>query len=244
VTFLELCQRVRSECGIPGTGPAAVTGQSGEALKIVNWTADAYNRICAMHDGKWRFLRSTAYVNTTADDEDYAPTEFTDSVIGQAIGHATVGDFGSWMAHDPDTDDSTFRIYLVSAGSSTQQIIRFIPYGWFRDRYQLQAPDSAFPAELAIRPRDSAILCGNKPNGIYRITGDYYRVAPPLAADNDEPLFPAKFHMAIVWLAKQLYAGNQEDGGAYVEANNNYKAILGRLEMDQLPKIGLGAPLA
>jgi len=229
--------------GIAGTGPAAVTNQTGEAKRIVDWTAAAYDWICAKRDN-WKFLRSTAYVDTVADDEDYLPTEFTDANLAALIGSATVGKFARWCANDPDTDDSTFRCYLVADGAATQQIIRFIPYGWFRDRYQLQAPSSARPAELAIRTRDNAILSGPKPNGVYRITGDYYRVAPRLTADDDEPLFPERFHMAIVWKAKQFYAGHEEDGGAYTEALNNFTPLMGDLMRDQLPAMGLGAPLA
>ena len=41
MTFLELCQTVRSEVGISGTGPTTVIGQEGQLLSIVNFTAEA-----------------------------------------------------------------------------------------------------------------------------------------------------------------------------------------------------------
>lgn len=243
MTFLDLCQRAYQEC-VGTTGrPTAVTGQTGDLLRVVNWVAHAYDVICAEHTN-WRFLRSTAYVNTIANDEDYAPTEFTDSNLAAVIGSATVGKFASWCDLDPDTGDSTFLLYKQSDGVSTQQIFRSLPYGWFRQRYQVQPPGSTRPAEFTIRPRDNAIIVGPKPDAVYVVTGDYYRTAPPLVADGNEPLFPARFHMAIVWLAKRFYAGHAEDGGAWTEANGNYTEVMGGLEIDQLPPMKIAGPLA
>ncbi len=42
MNFLSLCQRLRSEARIPGTGPSSVTGQTGELAKIVEWITTAY----------------------------------------------------------------------------------------------------------------------------------------------------------------------------------------------------------
>ncbi|WP_286237992.1 hypothetical protein [Neptuniibacter halophilus] len=55
MNFLELCQDVRRECGVTGTGPAAVTSQTGEMQNIVKWTNKAYIDICNRWFN-WKFL--------------------------------------------------------------------------------------------------------------------------------------------------------------------------------------------
>lgn len=236
MNFLALCQRARQEMGISGTGPTAVTAQTGEMKRVVDWVAQAYTEICAKHTN-WKFLRSSFSVNTVAGTEAYLPTDCTDSVLAAAIGSATVGDFARWI-------DDTFRIYKQSEGAGTRQYFWPVPYSWFRDRYQLIVPSNNKPFQWSIRPRDNALLMGPKPDAVYVVEGDYYRVAPPLAADNDTPLFPTRFHLAVVWLATQKYAGYEEGGGVYAHATAEYKKLYGPLQTDQLPSIDLAPPLA
>jgi hypothetical protein len=85
---------------------------------------------------------------------------------------------------------------------------------------------------------------GPKPNDVFVVEGDYYRVAPVLAAAADEPIFQEQYHMAIVWRAVRYYALYEEDGGLYAGANQEYKTEYGLLMTDQLPSMELGAPLA
>jgi len=236
MNFLQLCQMACQEMGIAGTGPTATTGQTGELKRVVDWVARAYREICGKH-ANWKFLRSSFSVNTIIGQEAYLPTACTDSVLAQLIGHATVGKFGKWM---PDT----FRIYKLSEGAGTRQYIWPVDYEWFRDRYQLIVPSNNRPFQWSVRPRDYALLMGPKPNDVYVVEGDYYRVAPVLAADADEPIFQEQYHMSIVWRAVRYYALYEEDGGLYAGANQEYKSEYGLLMTDQLPAMELGAPLA
>lgn len=236
MTFLDLCKRVRQECSIAGTGPASVTNQTGELKRIVNWVAEVYTEICKSQKN-WRFLRSEFSLNTVADKEAYLPSECTDTVVGQAIGHASVGEFSAWI-------QDSFFIYLQSAGSGTQKNFWPTSYPHFRQTYQMQPPASGQPAFWTERPRDRALLLGPKPNAIYVITGEYYRRAPNLVADDDEPLFPAEYHMAIVWGAVMKYAGHEEDGGLYIHARNEYDRYHVPLVQDQSPHMELAPPLA
>ena len=57
MNFLSLCQRLRSEARIPGTGPSSVTGQTGELAKIVEWITTAYEDIQANHLCDQRLIR-------------------------------------------------------------------------------------------------------------------------------------------------------------------------------------------
>lgn len=236
MNFLQLCQRTRQECDISGTGPSAVTNQTGELKRVVDWVKESYDEICSEYDN-WKFLRSEFSLNTVVGQEAYMPTDCTDTQLNAAIGAAAVGKFGRWILE-------TFFIYLQSAGSSTRQNFWPTTYEHFRQTYQMQPPANGKPAFFAVRPRDYALLLGPKPDAVYVISGEYYRVAPPLSANDDVPLFPERFHLAIVWRAAKKYAGFEADGGLYVHAQNEHDKYYGPLMLDQLPAMDLGAPLA
>lgn len=238
MNFLQICQRTARECGITGsiTVPSTVVNQTGELRSIVDWCASAYLEICNEKQN-WKFLRSRFTVNTVLDQEAYAITDCTDTKLSAAM---TVAGFAKWITEKYDT----FRIYLTSAGSSNQQLFWPISYEYFRFKYQNQPPPNSQPVEYAIREDDLAILLGPKPNGVYTVTGEYYRRAPSLALDADTPLFPERFHEAIVWRAVRKYAQKEEDGGLYAAADLEYKRYHGPLLKDQLPRMRLGGPLA
>lgn len=233
MTFLEICKAVRRECGISGTGPAAVTGQTGEMLRIVNWVIDSHKEICRLHDN-WLFLRSSFTVDTVSGTASYLPSTCTDSRLSAAI---TAVKFNLWL-----TD--TFRIYKSSDGVATQQLFTFEDFEFFRDYYLLGTVANARPAVFTIRPDDDAILPGPTPDAVYVITGDYQRFPADLAADGDVPAFPAKYHDAVTWLAARKYALYEEAAGLYRGANREYARILSDLELKFLPPIRVGGPLA
>lgn len=54
MTFLELCQRLRQECGVAGTGPQDVSGQRGEYQRLIDWVRDAWAEI-QLERRDWRF---------------------------------------------------------------------------------------------------------------------------------------------------------------------------------------------
>lgn len=222
--------------GIAGSGPAAVTSQSGEAALVVNWCASAYDDICSEHTS-WKFLRSRFSVNTVIGTEAYAITDCTDTKLSTPI---TSARFARWIIERRDT----FRIYLTASGASTQASIWPKDYEWFRYQYQMQPPGNSQPIDFAIREDDNAILLGPKPNDIYTIVGEYYRTAAVLAADSDEPLFQSRFHMAIVWRAVRSYAIAEEDGGLYQAADGEYKRLHSSLMIDQLIRGRDAGPLA
>jgi len=236
MTFLQLVTRSWQEMGISGDAPTTVVSQTGEKKRVVDWVANAYRDICDEKE-EWRFLRSAFTVNTVSGTEDYLPSDCTDSKLSAAI---TADSFAKWVI----TKFDTFRIYLTANGSDNQQQIWNRDFQWFRYQYQLQSRSDSQPIEFAIRDEDEAILLGPTPNDVYTVTGEYYRVAPDLALDADVPLFPARFHLAIVWRALRSYARYEEDTGLYVAADIDYKRVYGSLKKNQLPKMTLGGPMA
>lgn len=69
MTFLEICQRVRSEAGISGGGPVHVVGQTGIHAKIVDWVKTAHQEI-QLSSNRWRFdwAELTTSISTNSYD--------------------------------------------------------------------------------------------------------------------------------------------------------------------------------
>lgn len=60
MNYLQLCQRVHLECGLSGSGPQAVTNQTGVNAKIVSWVAQAWNELQMRRpDWKWLWAQDT-----------------------------------------------------------------------------------------------------------------------------------------------------------------------------------------
>lgn len=235
MNFLELCRRVRQECSISSAGaPSSVTSQTGEMLRVVDWTASEYKKICSSHQS-WKFLRSSFTVNTVAGTASYLPSVVTDSDASALI---TVAEFARWL-------DGTFKLYLTSAGVATEQEI-YPAWDWdsFREIWQRGTPANQRPNTFSIRPKDSAILLGPAPDAIYTLRGDYMKTAPALTLDADVPLIPVRFQEVIVWGAVKRYARYQEAAGLYDSAQREFNEINSLLETDQLPQMALGRPLA
>lgn len=78
MTFLELCQRLRLEVGAAGTGPAAVSGQNGEYLRLISWIQQAWLEI-QMSRKNWRFLWRQGEITLDPDFLDYSLPRDVDS---------------------------------------------------------------------------------------------------------------------------------------------------------------------
>lgn len=84
MNFLQLAQRVRQEAGLSGTGPASVASQSGEALRIVDWTSAAWAEIQGLQHGRWNWLW-----NSLSGKALTISTELYDPVADWSISPAT-----------------------------------------------------------------------------------------------------------------------------------------------------------
>lgn len=101
MNYLQLCQALRQECGIQGTGPTAVTSQTGILKRIVDYIASADESIQLLH-ADWEFLVSTWSDDTVVGTESYtAPT-----------------DLGAWNRES----------FAVDRGTSTARTLRVVPY--------------------------------------------------------------------------------------------------------------------
>ena len=116
--LLTLVQTLHYEAKLPGSAPAAVTGNSGRAADLVRWTIEAWKDIQREKDGRWKWLRSDWYVDTVSGTPDYAYGDCTDVDTTDVIDR-----FHAW---DMDEEEPPF-IYLVSDGEESERELGIYP---------------------------------------------------------------------------------------------------------------------
>lgn len=214
--FLTICQRTRQECGISGTGPAAVTGQTGELKKIVDWCNTAYEDIQNAHyDFKFMWAPVTFVVDTSG--YDYTLASLTDTITSTTL-DGIVDHF----------DPYSFRIYKTSEGLAGQGVLNYMPWKRFRNTYRNGTITTGGPGYFSIQP-GGKIALSSTPDVSYTIDADCYKITTAMSANGDTPIFPSRYHMAIVWRAVMYYAGHDEAPALYQDAFNKYTSFLNPL---------------
>jgi len=238
-TYLELSNDLARESGLSGAAASisAVTGQSGQALRVVEWVAQSYKSIQNRHPN-WRWLRRTFTGTTTTGQSEYAYTAFTDTTDSAAISR-----FSRWLPYD-DSGYPLFTIYVTASGVAAQQRMIFLPWDYFLSIYRFGTQTSAAPAHYSVTPANKIAL-GPAPDATgYTVGGDYQRSAQTLAADSDVPEMPEDFHDLIVFRALERYARFSAAPEALAQAEREGGRLLRALEVNQLPAISFGGPLA
>lgn len=222
--YLQLCQRVRFECGIAGEGlPSATAGQTGVMNTVVNLTARAWVDIQTSRP-YWKFARATLTFPTVAAQRTY-------SVVSD-LSHTDV---------DKWNYDSAF-IYLTSNADRSK--LTWKDYDEFNRRVNPTFPDGR-PTIITESPGRN-LAFDRTPDDIYTITIDYWKTPELLASDTDVPAIPEHFHDVIVWKAVMAYAGPRGMSERYQNARAEYIKMYGQLVIDQgdLPSQVKSYPIA
>jgi hypothetical protein len=222
VNFLSLCQRLRQEAGLSGTGPASVLSQTGEMKRIVDWVSSAYEDIQNMHE-TWKFLRTDFSFSTIASTQDYTPTA------------VSLTSFASWVKND-------IRIY---SSVEDEYPLEYYPWAIFREAYYFgtHRTTTGRPTVCTVRP-NNALTLWQIPDAIYTVNGEYYKTADIMTANASIPLIPTRFQMIIVWKALTYYGAYAAADEKYAHGDKEYKKLLALLEFDQLEDMTFGEPLA
>ncbi len=240
-TFLELCQDLRRELDISGTGPTTVVSQSGDLLNLVEWIDQAYIDIQNRRNGNWRWMRRGYTLQTVANDDSYSFGDFTDVILS-----ATIDRFSRWRIVDSEDPP---MVFLTSAGVGTQRWFVWTQWDWFKHLYRIGTQNAGAPVFVASDPQDNLVF-GPKPNDIYTITGDYWRSAQVLSNDgtadpNDAvPEMPVQFHKLVVWEAMLHYGYQQAAPEVLARAEKFSRRMYRQLENNQFPKFKVGIPIA
>lgn len=224
MTFLELCQRLRIESGLSGSGPATVVGQTGESLRIVNWILAADQDVQDQH-ATWRFMRENFSFSCIGSP---ATQEYTPAAAGYT-------DLANWIYND-------IRLYDNAADESELQ---YVPWDEFRMGYMYGSSrtQEGRPSIVSVKPNNSLMLW-QLPNDTFTVDGEYYKKAVVMTGNTDEPQYPTRFHLIAVWRALMFYGAWAGADEKYAHGSNEYSKLMRKLELDQLERMGWGDPLA
>jgi hypothetical protein len=103
----------------------------------------------------------------------------------------------------------------------------------------------ARPVVVSIDP-DKKLGFGSIPNQSYVVTGEYYYAPVEFTAATDVPpdVFPNRYHMMIVYRAMMFYGGYESAPEVYQRGETEFKRLMNLVDIDQLPTLISGPPLA
>jgi hypothetical protein len=215
--YLALCQRLRQEASIAGSGPSTVVDQTGKLADVVRWINMAWGDIQRLRDD-WKFMKDEFSFDTTASKRDYTGVE------------AGINDLRKW-------DRYSFFIFNKATGETDESELKYLSYevwrGAFRNQMNVRAEDR--PGQFTVLNNNSLRLEA-VPDDAYTISGEYKRNVQEFTANTDVPTnLPDDFHLIIVWQALMYYASDQNAPEIMDEAEVAFNSLLFRLEIDQLP---------
>ena len=230
MNYLQLINRARVECGVSGasTPLTEVTALTGESYRIASWVNSAWVDIQTAKED-WQWMRDTVEFTLTTQQQFYTPTE------------AGVGStFANWKR-------DSWRASSVGQDYKDEQLLNYMDYTTFRNLYMYANMRNTYarPVVVTIDP-DKNIGFGTKPDQPYVISGEYYVQPTEFSASTDAPpsVFPTRFHMMIVYRAMMFYGGYESAPEVYQRGEFEFKRLMNRLDIDQLPTLVSGPPLA
>ncbi len=191
MNYLELCQELRSECGIQGDGPSSVVGQTGIMAKLVRWTRQAYIDIQS-RPFPWDWLQQEIEFPLTAGLGEY------DLLSG-----------ASWARPDVSSFKNTNSWLWPVATPAAKTKVKVLTH----DEFVRDVPDRTavgVPSSVSIAPW-RAVRFNRVPDRdcTYRVE---CRLTPELLSANDHvPAMPEQHHRVIVLFAAKYYARHDAD---------------------------------
>lgn len=210
MTYLELCRNYVQELGIAGgTGPAAVTGQTGELANVIRWIRDA-----------------GIYIDNLWMDWSYLWREYDVSVTTSAVPMPAL------PANAPVKTWDRGSMWM-SYGTAAARRLTYVP--WDEWRVMLAGGiTSGIPSEFTEKPNRSLVL-NHVPPSPLPFHAEYWRQPRALEANDDVPDLPEQWHRIIICRAAIMY-GNREAAGEIISGMEaEYADTLEKLQSDQIP---------
>ena len=214
MNFLELCQEVRRECALPGSGPTSVKNQQGILENIIHWTNQAYEAI-QLESSEWYFRQAEKTFQTIEN-----VTSYTSEMLD--VSNITQG---------------TVSIYLDSVAD--EALLTVLPYQDFRENFLVGEQTASRPYYYSVKNKKDFVI--SKPDDVYTIRFEYTKKAERLVDNTDIPMIPSEYHEAIIYKACMYYSGYEEAGEQYQAFYVRYNEIFNRLVREQRDNIIVAA---
>lgn len=246
MNLLELVQDLHTETGSTISEPTTVVGQTGLHGRLVGWIQKADRDIQNMHPNMWRFLKTELSFTTTEYVNEYTPTE------------AGAADLSSWVRRGMTCSNPEPSDFIESGGevitmSGSPAYVNYEEWQVSYMRWEDYRPAYVYgsfriqygkPTVFSVNPSNSIVLWPF-PNDEYTVTGEYYKKPQAMTiADASTSVIPEQYHDVLVWRALMFYGAHEGANEVYEHGQNEYKKILRKMELTELPEIQWGAPLA
>lgn len=244
MTFLELVNRLRLECGVAGPQLSSFGNTGLESLRMQSWISDAWRDVQTMKD-EWAFMRKPFIFTTTAKKQTYNffDLELTDFAnwkldsfrcVKSNLGAQPFGSTDNYATFEENEFDL-----------SDEQLLGYLPFDQFRNVYQFGTARTNYarPVVYTITP-EKYLAFGPIPDVGYQIVADYFKKPFILRAEKDKPEFPERFHMLLVYMAMKSYGAYESAPEVYQRGQEMSGKMLGELMINELPTLMMGAPLA
>ena len=173
-TYLQLCQDMAREVGIPGTGPSSVTPTAEEEKDIVRQIKHADVDIQSRWFN-WNYLWAEASITTSSGTSTItSPTDLSQWNIDCVV-------------FDPTSVD--------------YQPLEYMPWNDYKDQYKYGSIDSGTPEVFSVKP-DNVIDLYPTPDTATVVKAEYWKTPTELSSDSDVSVIPVRFHRMIICRAK------------------------------------------
>lgn len=208
-TYLQLCQKVHERSGLAGTPPQSVSGQSGMNAKIVSFVADAWLSIQNL-GYRWRFKRTSSTVTLSIGGDAYAISQPPFS-LSQFLKF--------------DEGSIAIRSSVSAYDRSPISVMPFERYQAMKRSLTSAQPPSGRPSAVCQITRDR-IGFNRTPEIAYVIDFDYWMAPQILAENENRPVCPKEYNMAIVGEALRILSIDRADPDLGIDAVKEGRAVL------------------
>jgi hypothetical protein len=224
-TFLQLCQKFRKVVGISGSGPAAVTDQTGMYLRIVTWVADAEWEVITKW-GDWPFmLVPKAVIPVTAGTATYTLTDLA------------ITDLARWKP----------KTFVVKPGTANYLSLpeKRTHEDYLKSEYYLGAGETGDLVDVVVNPVDNSITFIPTPTETQTVWAGYFKTPTRLSGNTSQTPIPERYEDIILAKAKMFYAEAFDNQVLLQIASMQYEDWMRRMERELLPGflgMGLSSP--
>lgn len=210
-TFLELARDLVAELG-EGSGPPAVTGQTGNMGNIVRWIAEA-----------------DVYIQNLWRDWDFMWTKVEDPTLNLNEGDSTITGLSATLATPVERGLSLF----VTPGRAWAP--QWVPWREFVNRFENRdKPTRVRPGHWSCSP-DGTIVLSDKIAQDTPWSLEYYKRPVRMAQNGDRSPIPEDFDRIIIVRAAIIY-GVREDAPELVRGySGEYDDYMEKMEGRYLP---------